>query len=91
MGMTAVEYDIECIRHLDFAYAPPCETKWHEEFGFTLPAHYIIDSMCFNCQDKIRLLVCEQCYELAMNSRMWCDVCDQAGAARDFWKVVGLV
>ena len=90
MGMTVTESDLELIGHLDFAHTPPCEIQWHEEFGHTLPAHYIVDVICFNCQDKVRLLVCEQCYEVAMAAHMWCEACNQDGHARDFWKVVGL-
>lgn len=91
MGVTSIDYDVEVLNALDFAYVPPCEIQWHEEFGHTGPAYYIVDTICFNCHDKARMLVCEQCYEVAMAAHMWCEVCNQDGPARDFWKVVGRV
>ena len=84
-----IDYDIEILNSLNFAYAPPCEILWHEDFGEG-PAELIIDIVC-ECGQCKRKLSCRKCTDVALKATLQCRDCGKIDPGRECWRIVGYV
>lgn len=87
MGVTALDYDIEILNGLAFEIALPCETRFHEEFGFTDKAEWVIDVTC-TCGNVKRYLVCQPCLNTLLDAMLGCGECGVKEMGRECIRVV---
>jgi hypothetical protein len=87
MGVTAVDYEIDILNALDFEIALPCESKFHEEFGFEGVAEWVVDVVC-ECGMTTRYLLCQECLNTLVNAALGCPQCGKVDPGRECLRVI---